>query len=333
MPGKTRRFRSGDVVEVRSADEILSTLDASGMFEGVPFMEEMRRFCGKRFRVFKRADKVCVESPYFLDLRRMRNAVLLEEVRCDGSAHDGCGRLCMIFWKEAWLKPAGAGARAEPPVDWVSELSRRAASAGTIDETKIYECQSTALHAATEHLRIWDVRHYVRDFRSGALPAPELARVVFGVLYRTVAGVFGFRDVGKVVGTAKKTPSVKLGLCPGELVRIKRKEEVALTLDEHGKNRGLGFGEAEISRHCGQSFRVLGPIDRMILEDSGKMRKIDSTVLLQGTACSGVTFRGCARNSHPMWREAWLERAGPEKNHEENRSGSLGGSRSVRDVD
>jgi hypothetical protein len=46
----------------------------------------------------------------------------------------------------------------------------------------------------------------------------------------------------------------------------------------------------------------------MILEDSGKMRKIENTVLLQGSACEGLAFRGCARHSHPMWREAWLER-------------------------
>src|SRR5436190_24195064 len=57
-------FNSGAIVEVRSADEIAKTLDANGTLEGVPFMEEMRRFCGRRFRVFKRADKICVERPH-----------------------------------------------------------------------------------------------------------------------------------------------------------------------------------------------------------------------------------------------------------------------------
>ena len=49
----------GEWVEVRSADEILTTLDADGCLESLPFMPEMLAFCGKRFRVYKRADKTC----------------------------------------------------------------------------------------------------------------------------------------------------------------------------------------------------------------------------------------------------------------------------------
>jgi hypothetical protein len=70
------------------------------------------------------------------------------------------------------------------------------------------------------------------------------------------------------------------------------------------------FGNEETSRHCGKTYAVLARIDRMILEDSGKMRAINNTVLLRGTACSGLCFGGCARAGYPMWREAWLERTG-----------------------
>jgi hypothetical protein len=34
-------LRSGELVEVRSAEEILATLDAQGRFEVLPFMPEM----------------------------------------------------------------------------------------------------------------------------------------------------------------------------------------------------------------------------------------------------------------------------------------------------
>jgi hypothetical protein len=305
-------FNSGDVVEVQSVEEILTTLDADGTFEGVPFMDEMRSFCGRRFRVFKRADKICTERPYFFDLRRMRNAVFLEEVRCDGSAHDGCARMCMIFWKEAWLKPAPAGSDAEPLIDWSAVLSRRESSAlPAIDESKVYRCQSTVVVNATEPLKSWDLRHYVRDVRSGALRVADMFHVFYTTLYNRIAGTMHWHEYGKVVGPAKKTPTVALGLRPGELVQIKRKSEIVPTLDKNGKNRGLGFGGAEMTPHCGGKFRVLGRIDRMILEETGKMRKIDNTVLLQGTACTGLSFKGCARYSHPMWREVWLERLGP----------------------
>ncbi len=49
-------LRAGDLVEVRSEDEILRTLDSRGTLDSLPFMPEMLPFCGKRFRVSKRAD-------------------------------------------------------------------------------------------------------------------------------------------------------------------------------------------------------------------------------------------------------------------------------------
>lgn len=302
-------FDSGDVVEIRSAEEIAATLDENGCYEGLSFMPEMRQFCGRRFRVFKRADKICVETRYYMDLRRLADTVTLEEVRCDGGEHDGCQRMCMIFWKERWLKPAPTLAP-EPPPDWLAIMAaRKPVELPPPDPDKTYSCQATSLASATQPLRIWDVRHYVRDLRSKALQPKDLGKALFTTVYNKVSRARGGRDYGMLVGTQTKTPSGSLGLVPGDLVRIKTKRQVEATLDASGKNRGMYFGNEEASRHCGNAFRVLTPITRMILEDSGKMRAIKSTVLLQGTACSGLCFHGCSRHGHPMWREVWLERA------------------------
>lgn len=306
--GATHHFKSGDVVEILSLAEIEATLDEHGCYENLPFTAEMRQFCGRRFRVFKRADKICIETPYSLDLRRLRDAVTLEEVRCDGSDHDGCRRMCMLFWKERWLKPAPA-ATPEPPIDWTPILARTDATARpAVDPATVYACQATALPAATTPLRIWDARHYLRDFRSRALRPYHLPKVLFMAVYNKVARRLGRADFGMLIGTQTKTPAISLGLAPGERVRIKDKANVCETLDTVGKNRGLYFGNEEASRHCGKTYSVLTRIDRMILEDSGKMRGINNTVLLRGTSCSGLCFGGCARGGFPMWREAWLER-------------------------
>jgi hypothetical protein len=308
MTGSLHHFKSGDVVEILSLEEIAATLDEHGSYESLPFTAEMRQFCGRRFRVFKRTDKICAETPYSLNLRRMRDAVMLEEVRCDGSEHDRCRRMCMLFWKERWLKPAPS-ATPEPPIDWTSIMARAdVTTPPPIDPAAVYACQATALPAATERLRIWDVRHYLRDFRSGAVRPRHLPKIVFMAVYNKLARRLGHPDFGMLLGTQAKTPAVALHLKPGELVRIKTKAEVSETLDATGKNRGLYFGNEETSRHCGKTYEVLARIDRMILEDSGKMRAINNTVLLRGTSCSGLCFGGCARNGYPMWREAWLER-------------------------
>jgi hypothetical protein len=44
-----RRVRAGEMVEVRSKEEILATLDERGRLHGMPFMPEMLQYCGQRF--------------------------------------------------------------------------------------------------------------------------------------------------------------------------------------------------------------------------------------------------------------------------------------------
>src|SRR6185436_4353523 len=103
--GKADHLMPGDLVEVRSLAEILTTLDDQGTLDKMPFMPEMIAYCGKQFRVSRRAFKTCVDDG---DMREMPDTVLLEEVRCDGASHNGCDRGCLIFWKTAWLKQPGA---------------------------------------------------------------------------------------------------------------------------------------------------------------------------------------------------------------------------------
>ena len=56
-------LRHGDVVEVASAAEILATLDEQGKLDGLPFMPEMLQYCGRRFTVDERAEKICDSRP------------------------------------------------------------------------------------------------------------------------------------------------------------------------------------------------------------------------------------------------------------------------------
>ena len=101
------RLRPGEMVEVRSLPEILATLDERGCLDGMPFMPEMAIYCGHRFPVHRRVDKVW-EYAHGTGLRRVRDAVLLKTLRCDGQSHGGCQAACQLIWKEAWLRPPGA---------------------------------------------------------------------------------------------------------------------------------------------------------------------------------------------------------------------------------
>src|SRR5262245_24513018 len=110
-------LKVGDLVELRTKEEVLATLDGMGQLEALPFMPDMLEYCGKRFKVFKSAHKTC-NTITAAEGRRMTNAVHLEGLRCDGEAHGGCQAGCLLFWKETWLKrvPDAGSAPASQPI-------------------------------------------------------------------------------------------------------------------------------------------------------------------------------------------------------------------------
>lgn len=295
-------FRPGDWVEVRPIAEILATLDAQGTYEGLPFMPEMVPYCGHQFRVYRRAEKI------FLDRRdavaRLTNTVFLEGVRCSGQSHGGCQMGCLAFWKEAWLQPAAAAkaTNASP----VASPSIDTKHLPTMKGDKFY-CQATELFNCATRLPWWDVRQYVRDFRARKMTVGEWTGMMTLLVRNKLRRAVGLKECGMVKGPLSKTPRISLGLRPGELVRVKSREEIEATLDTTGRNRGLGFAP-EMVHFCNGTYRVLRRMDHIILEWSGEMHQITDTVVLDGVTCNGMSRRCCPRNCHHLWREAWLQR-------------------------
>src|SRR5262245_402561 len=170
-------LRVGDVVHVKSREEILATLDETGALDKLPFMPEMLAFCGRQFVVTRRADKSCdTVSASDKRLRRLVNTVHLNDTRCDGAAHGGCQAQCTLFWKEAWLRraeqpataPATGAARAALPVQQLSEQQLNAAAhRDRSGPEPICRCQATDHAMASEAIDWWWPMQYVRDVRSG----------------------------------------------------------------------------------------------------------------------------------------------------------------------
>lgn len=301
MMNQVLNLRAGAVVQVRPESEILAQLEADGTYEGVPFIPEMQEFCGRIFRVFKRAEKICVEGH---PISRLRDTVFLNEVRCDGSCHDGCKRMCLIFWKEAWLSRA-PNAHPEPPTDWL-RIPGVGVDKPITDKTYHY-CQSTALPRVAEQVNGWDPRIYIRDVTSRSFTPWQIVKAILIRAYNKLINRTGRHEFGAAIGHEPRTPEISLDLKQGELVEVRSKAEIIATIDHEGKNRGLRI-DYEMLRHAGKRFRVLRRADRIILETTGKMREIKNTVILENCACEGLCRSACARNSHPMWREAWLKR-------------------------
>ena len=112
----------------------------------------------------------------------------------------------------------------------------------------------------------------------------------------------------RLAGTLKRTPAGDLGLQPGEWVTIRPASEIATTLDNKGRNRGLSC-DYGMSSHSGEKFRVRHRLDRMISEPTGEMRKVEATVVLEGLNCTCANVvGGCPRQDFIYWREIWLKR-------------------------
>jgi len=95
-------LQPGELVEVKPVAEILRTLDGNRRHRGLLWMTGMSQHCGRRYRVFRRVQRITLESNG--EQRTMKNTVLLEGVMCDGKEFGGCDRSCFHFWREAWLR-------------------------------------------------------------------------------------------------------------------------------------------------------------------------------------------------------------------------------------
>jgi len=99
-------FAVGDLVTVRSEEEITGTLDAEGKLDGLLFAETMRQYCGESYRVAKIARNYFDEK-IFKMFRPRRTLFILEGVICNGQNAAGshrCDRSCFLLWHPSWLR-------------------------------------------------------------------------------------------------------------------------------------------------------------------------------------------------------------------------------------
>lgn len=324
-------LRVGELVVVRSAEEIRATLDEAGALDGLPFMPEMLAFCGQRLTVHKVAHKAC-DTISHTGIRRMKDAVHLTGARCDGSAHGGCETACSLYWKEQWLRRVQPGEESRPSSATpdgralLPLLVDNTVRGSGPDGTPRYSCQATEMpRAAPDLLPMRDLAQYRQDLTSGnATPLQVVRAAAVGVFNRyqgwsrralprflQFRGGSRWRFLRGAI-TRGRTPTQVLDLQPGELVKIKSRREIQATLDEQLRNRGMGF-DAEMSRYCGRTARVKARATRCIDERTGEMLTMKNPcIILEDVVCEGAYNASCPREFVCWWREIWLERVGTD---------------------
>lgn len=314
---KTRPLRPGDVVEVKSAAEILATLDGEASVDKMPFMPEMLQYAGRRFTVSRRVDKIC-DTISYTGSRRMLNTVYLENLRCDGSGHAGCQGGCMLYWKEDWLRRLEDG-DAPPKTDdaGAAELQRRAASGArttrTLDglPTEVWRCQATEAVKATTPMKVSHLSQYWRELTNGNFGPVRFLRILARAVVLQAANSLGLLKHLPLHGPGAQSQESQQRprLRPGELVQVRSPEEIARTLDEKGLDRGLSF-DREMLPYCGKTFRVRDRVERLVDDKTGRLLNIRrDCIILEGVVCTGERSVGgwyCPRQIYAYWRESWL---------------------------
>ena len=297
----------GDWVEVRSRAEIDATLDDQSCFEQLPFMPEMRQYCGQRAYVLRCAHRVFD----YRKSRRMRHldgAVLLTSLQCDGAHHGGCEASCYMIWKSAWLRRVDANAAS------VGSAAGARVAVGNVADVpnRRYRCQLTQLHDATRPIGDWSAGNFVRPLVSG-----NVAPLAFCVgwlthLFNQLQYRRGGVDVPAFDDDEPQRPDTAHGgdvlLRRDEPVRVRSAGEIRITLNDRSLNRGLYF-EPDMLKHCGRRYRVQCVISKLVDVVSGELITMKTPAyVLRDVRFSGERQLFNAQQEALFWRSRWLRR-------------------------
>jgi hypothetical protein len=102
-PAARPPLKAGDIVRVKSREEIESTLDRWKELRGCAFLEYMWEYCGTEQQVFVAMERFLDERDY--KVKKCKGILLLAGAYCPGTPVFGrCDRHCFLFWREEWLE-------------------------------------------------------------------------------------------------------------------------------------------------------------------------------------------------------------------------------------
>jgi hypothetical protein len=123
-PAERLDLQPGDLVQVRSPEEIAPTLDQEGLTRRLSFDREMLPFCGHTFRVKDRVERL-IDDRTGRMINISADCLILEGAVCSGERSVGrwfCPRQIYPYWREAWLR------RADEPTEPAGPSSAETAS-------------------------------------------------------------------------------------------------------------------------------------------------------------------------------------------------------------
>ncbi len=105
-PSDKLNLQPGELVQIKSHDEILDTLDTNNKNRGLWFDAEQVPFCGKTAKVLCRVEKIINERTGRM-MKLPNDCLILEGVYCQAHYSSDrlfCPRSIYSYWREVWLR-------------------------------------------------------------------------------------------------------------------------------------------------------------------------------------------------------------------------------------
>jgi len=97
-----QEFTAGELVRVRTREEIDSMLDPFHETKGCAFLDSMYEYCGTVQKIYVKVERFLDERSF--KVRSARGLYFLENLQCTGTEVFGrCDRRCYYFWRADWL--------------------------------------------------------------------------------------------------------------------------------------------------------------------------------------------------------------------------------------
>jgi hypothetical protein len=102
-PSAQLDLSAGDLVRIKSKEEIVATLDDTNHNRGLSFDGEMANYCGRVARVRSRVNRLVEEHTGEM-IEIGSDCIILEGVICAGDYFRFCTRSIYPYWREIWLE-------------------------------------------------------------------------------------------------------------------------------------------------------------------------------------------------------------------------------------
>lgn len=123
-PLELLNLQPGELVQVRSREEIFATLDKQFRNRGLLFDGELLTYCGGIYRVLRRVHQIIDEKNG--KMIYMKNpCIVLDGVACRSDYHRLCPKAIYHYWRENWLQRASEPQAASSPPRQMAETCEK----------------------------------------------------------------------------------------------------------------------------------------------------------------------------------------------------------------